>query len=498
MYVLSHVFYELTHSERWTVAGPLLLLYAGLALYAAAILPALASDTLAVVFFSALTFFNPQLLMWGISLRWYSYWTALALVALALHVPKPLPAANHATKSNEARPWAYLLSGIILGVMYYLNYLSIFFGAALAAAALIASRDRRRVAIGFTAMAITAGLMALPQVGTMLHVHLPGSGSSQQSSAIVAAARMFHGVFISEAILPWRPIAMVFAMVVAVPLFVRELRFATRLCIGRARSESGALPVFVLAFFVVLGLAGCVTGLGVKPRSFIVLSPVLGTVLAFGFLRLSRKAARYLLLAVTCVWAAWGANDLLRREGTAKGGMNDHPEEVSEFVRAEAGPGCGAVFTHDPGLAYVLTRDLAPLRRFAVISTYPDWVHGLPEGNWQPTCQPDKVFVVTSTVGSLNLNKVLEPALTHAVRLIDHPAVRQFGPDPDVRYKRLMAGPGVSLPSFRFTVQYGPVIRGAGIASAAADFREVWRAQDAINRARGGIPGAAGSPVGPR
>jgi len=101
MYVLSHVFYELTHSERWTVAGPLLLLYAGLALYAAAILPALASDTLAVVFFSALTFFNPQLLMWGISLRWYSYWTALALVALALHVPKPLPAANHATKSER-------------------------------------------------------------------------------------------------------------------------------------------------------------------------------------------------------------------------------------------------------------------------------------------------------------------------------------------------------------------------------------------------------------
>jgi len=222
--------------------------------------------------------------------------------------------------------------------MYYLNYLSIFFGAALAAAALIASRDRRRVAIGFTAMAITAGLMALPQVGTMLHVHLPGSGSSQQSSAIVAAARMFHGVFISEAILPWRPIAMVFAMVVAVPLSCVNCDSPHGSVLGAhapspARCRSSC---WLSSWYWASPAASRDSGqtkelhcsesgsrdrLGVWVPAFISQSRQVSSV--SGNVRVG----------------SLGANDLLRREGTAKGGMNDHPEEVSEFVRAEAGPG---------------------------------------------------------------------------------------------------------------------------------------------------------------
>ncbi|HEV2691073.1 MAG TPA: hypothetical protein VGV35_21100, partial [Bryobacteraceae bacterium] len=212
MYVLSHFFYSLTGSVRWTTLGPLAALYAGLLVFFLATRKHFLHDKAAALFFCALLFLHPQLLMWGNSIRWYPYWTGIALVFLTIGLSLYLPA------NREAKPpsvWVCGVLGMMAGALFYLNYMSLLFLAAFAAAYAVRYSGRqlwKLVVIGGTLL-----LLALPQLTPFLAVHLPKRGL-QQFSRLAAAGRVFHATFMSEAMLPWHPVALLFLAVVAAPL----------------------------------------------------------------------------------------------------------------------------------------------------------------------------------------------------------------------------------------------------------------------------------------
>ncbi|HYL74343.1 MAG TPA: hypothetical protein VEU96_09050 [Bryobacteraceae bacterium] len=436
MYVLSHFFYSLTGSVRWTTLGPLAVLYTGLVVFFLATRKHFIRDKAAALFFCALLFLHPQLLMWGNSIRWYPYWTGIALVFITVGL----------SLYREGKPpsiWTCGVLGLMGGALFYLNYMSLLFLAAFAVAYAVRYSGRqlwKLLIVGATVL-----LLALPQLVPFLTVHLPKRGL-QQFSRLAAVARAFHATFMSESMLPWHPMALLFVAVVAAPLAVILLRQIRR---GNTVWKSlGAL-------FVVLFVLAAASGLGGKPRSFIVLAPLFAFLAATAFLT---AGLRYRIAAtvVTACWMAFGIGHLLARTGTAKGGMNDHPEEIVRYIAEKSAGQSAIIFLHDPALAYVLN-DAG--QQWTVVSVSGDAVHGLASGEVRLKGTPMVEFVIQSYTGDQGeVAAKLDQRLQQARAAMMVAGSAKFGRDEQVAIKRRLPGLGDAgklLPEYRFDVAYG-------------------------------------------
>lgn len=464
MYVLSHFFYELTQSVRWTTVGPLAVLYLGLAVFCAAALRHFAHDKAASVFFCAVALLHPQLLMWGNSIRWYPYWTGIALIFLTIALSLRTP------PDREASPppgWVCALLGVMAAALFYLNYMTLLFLAAFGIAFLV--RYGKKNVWRLVVLGAVAALLASPQVTAFLTVHLPKRGM-QQYSRFVAAARVFHGTFMSEAVLPWQPVALLFLALVAAPLLFLVLREVIR-----SAGKPGPRPVWMSlgALFLALLALAALSGLGGKPRSFIVLAPIFAFLLATGFLFVATRY-RLAIAALAVCWISVGIYHLLAREGTAKGGMNDRPDEIAKFIAEQSAGQCAIVFLHDPSLSYVLD-EAAHNRPWTIVSVYGDPVHSVASGDMNLKCEPSVEFVIQSYTGDqgeveFKLNQAMQRARDAMVLLGEE----KFGRDEDVAYKRSIPGLGAlakSLPEYRFDVTYGYPKQQTEWQSMAAAFR---------------------------
>jgi hypothetical protein len=456
MYVLSHFFYTLTGSPRWTTLGPLAALYTGLLVFFGATCKHFEHDRVAALFYCALLFLHPQLLMWGNSIRWYPYWTGIALVFLTIGLSLYLPA------NREARPPSAAVCvalGVMAGALFYLNYMSLLFLAAFAAAYAVryAGRGLWRLAL----IGSTVFVLALPQLVPFLTVHLPKRGL-QQFSRFAATGRVFHGTFMSEALLPWHPVALLFLFAVVVPLAILLMR-----------QLSQRRPVWksLATLFAVLLIFAAASGLGGKPRSFIVLAPVFAFLAGTAFLKAGIRY-RALAVAVTVCWMGFGIGHLLARTATAKGGMNDHPEEIVQFIADKSAGQCAIIFLHDPSLAYVLAETGRP---WTVVSVSGDAVHGVGSGEVNLKCAPAMEFVIRSYTGDeAEVAAKLESRMQSARGAMIAAGSAQFGRDDHVAIKRSLPGLGDAgklLPEYRFNVEYGAVKAGV----AWKDFETVMR-----------------------
>jgi len=321
----------------------------------------------------------------------------MALVAITLG----LGLGSEGTGLGEMNGARAALFGLLWAGMFYLSYMTGSLAMAFSVAYLCRYGFRRRPIRNWVLSGAVGLLLALPQIAVFVRVHFPAR-ASQEGSPLRAAARLFHGVFISEAMLPWSPLAVAFAATVTLPLVllysatalkgVRHGGSSPWLANDRNRVGFSALVLFVLV--LALGVA---SGLGVKARSFLVAAPLLALLAAQGFALLRRRWLRFWMVAFSLLWVVFGCSNLLLRRGTAKGGLNDHPEEVAEFVKQNAGGDCCLVFVHDPALVYILNRHQLPLT--STVSLFPDYVHGVPAGVIQRRCQPREVFVVKSFAG---------------------------------------------------------------------------------------------------
>lgn len=462
MYLLAHAGWLLTHSYRWLNVLPMAVLYLGLAIFLVSVTPLIRSQAGRAGLLLVATL-HPELLMWSNTFRWYCPWTGLALIALAV----TLQPGVRAPAVSAARA---VCMGCLLALMFYLNYITLLFGVALAAASVMRYRPARWARAIKPCVIATGvfGLLVLPQVRTFVTVHL-ASGRAQQYGLGVSSLRLFQALGESEAFLPWHPLAIlacvgiviVVVLGVAAALRVRSRSGDDRVDAGRSIQ---AIAVFALLFGALIALSG----LGGKPRSGLLLISALAVLAALGLERLRRRAQAVVLLLLA-IWAVCGAVHLAGRRGLIKAGMNDRPETVASFIREGLSgrlspPGtqtsCGVAVVYDTGVAFRLAQAKAPGLR--IVSPYGGEIFGASTAGLPAGCARPLLFVVESYIdGSPDYVQDYEDELRVAETFVaGSRAVERLDPDPDAGRKRSLARlAGIAsaerLPDYRFVVVWG-------------------------------------------
>jgi hypothetical protein len=110
MYLLGHFAYRILPSFRWMNLFSAMMLYAGLALFLSQVTPLLTSMRTKICLLLIATL-HPQLLMWGVTYRWYGWWTGLALITITV----ALQPNRHRPSFNPARALAI---GLLLACLF--------------------------------------------------------------------------------------------------------------------------------------------------------------------------------------------------------------------------------------------------------------------------------------------------------------------------------------------------------------------------------------------
>ena len=449
MYVLAHLGYQLIPSARWVTLFLLSVLYVGLAIFVLSFAP-LFHDVASRLCFILFATLHPQLLMWGNSIRWYPWWTGIALiiVVVAIRPQAPEPASFSTRRA--------LALGLLLGCLFYVNYITILFSVALVAALVFRygwHPWKQYIAVAATTLALVA-----PQLHAFLTVHMQGS-KGQRSNLLLSLARLIQAIFTSEAYLPWHPMA-IFALLIFLVLSVLGIIAAVHMLwngsLSTLRERSGAVASIVLLaliFFVLVAISG----LGGKPRNALLLVPLLAPAVAIVVGGIRSRLAQYAVLCVLMVWSAGGIIHLLRREGLAKAGMNNRPEEVLSFIENSRGAECSVVLTYDPVLTFYLVESKLPRQMVLAYSQNTIYRNAVPFS--VASCPAIELYVVQSYTGGFGEAADRLPLiLQQASWYIQGPVqTHSFSLDQDASIKRrLSVVSGAStLPDYRYVVASG-------------------------------------------
>jgi hypothetical protein len=453
MYLLDHFAYQAIPSPRWMTLFTLLVLYAGLWVFVFAIAPLFAA-TRGRVCFLLLATLHPQLLMWGNTIRWYGWWTGLALLTLTFALqPAPSSLKPRITTLRS------LLLGLLLACLFYINYITLIFLLALGLAMLLrySWRAWKQYLLAF---AVFLPLIA-PQLHAFLTVHSAG-GRGQRSGFLLSVARLVEATFCSEAYLPWHPLAVLAALaffflaMVGVRQAVRLLRAPTASPAHWAACNSlAAIVLFSLAFFVLVAFSG----LGGKPRNGLLLLPVLAPLIALLVETLRPLFVQYAFIGFFGLWSAVGIEHLLRREGLTKSNMNNRPEQVVSFVRDSRGPDCSVVVTYDALLTLNLSTSNLP--RLLILTPFQNSVYQRTRPFIPAECQRMDLYLVRSYTGGLgDAGSILTAEMDgEASTLRGSFETHPFSLDPDAARKRKLSfiGGASDLPDYRYIVISTPV-----------------------------------------
>lgn len=465
MYLLAHLAFRIIPSFRWMNLFSAVVLYAGLAVFLSQVTPLLAHMRSKICLLLLATL-HPQLLMWGVTYRWYGWWTGLALIAItvALQPLRPRPALG-ALRA--------LALGLLLACLFYLNYITFLFAIALAASMLMRYRSQPRKQLMIPAL-IAVGMflvLAAPQFPTMIKVHLPNS-PFQRTGIANSTLHLLQSMAASEAYLPWHPLA-VAADLLFSALSVCGAIMLLRIIRSRRSSanEEPTLPhnnstlpsilLFGLLFFVLV--AG--TGLGGKPRNGLLLIPVLAPVAALIMASL-RPRLQTAILIFFSLWIAVGVAHLTGRYALAKASMISRPEQVANFIRNTSAGDCSIVVTYDAILAFTVRQASVP--RTIVVSPFSEPLLGGPDYLPATNCSHARLYIVQSYVGVEDGgNLALQQELNSATHFIDGVSrTDSFSFDPDAARKRSLAripglggdlSPAATLPDDRYIVISGPI-----------------------------------------
>ena len=460
MYLLAHLAYLIVPSIRWINLFAIAFLYAGLASFLLQVTP-LFDRTRSRVSLLLLATLHPQLLMWGTSFRWYSWWTGLALIAVTVALQ---PRKSEPTLSL---PRAATL-GLLLACLFYLNYITFLFAFALGAAMLLRYRNvsRSRLLIPSVLSGVIFFILIVPQIPTMLNVHFPNS-HDQRSGLAASSLRLIQSVATSEAFLPWHPLALLagllfFALCIAGVTAVVRLKRLHQAPPGTGNALA-SIALFGIVFFFLVAASR----LGGKPRNGLLLIPVLAVVAAW-IIGTLRPRMQTPVLFFFALWSAVGLAHMFGRYGLTKASMNDRPELVAAFIQQTSGAGCSVVVTYDAPLAFLLAHSDQP--RLLIISPFPEDTLGasssLPNGD----CAETTLYAIQSYSGGDPVRQqLLDTELQTAAQYIrSHPRTRFFGIDPDAARKRSVArlpvigrelSPAALLPDYRYVVTSGAVDR---------------------------------------
>lgn len=460
MYLLAHLAYVMVPSIRWINLFAIVFLYAGLAVFLLQVTP-LFDRTRSQASLLLLATLHPQLLMWGTSFRWYSWWTGIALIAVTVAL-QPRKSEPTLSLSRAAA------LGLLLACLFYLNYITFLFALALGAAMMLRYRTlpRSRLLVPSVLSGVIFAILIAPQIPTMLNVHLP-NGQGQRSGLAASFLRLTQSVATSEALLPWHPIAILagllfFMLAVTGLVAIIRLKRLNPAPPGTSSALASIALFGILFFFLV-----AVSRLGGKPRNGLLLIPILASVAAWiiGTLRPRIQTAVLIFFAA---WSAMGLAHMFGRYGLTKASMNDRPELVAAFIQQTSGPGCSVVVTYDAPLAFMLAHSNQP--RLLIISPFPEDTLGASSSLPGDDCAETTLYAIQSYTGADEAQQqLLNTELQAATQYIrSHPRTRFLGIDPEAARKRSLArlpllgrelATAALLPDYRYVVTSGVIDR---------------------------------------
>ncbi|WP_263377112.1 hypothetical protein [Granulicella aggregans] len=453
MYLLAHFAYEFNHSPRWMGLFPLFLLYIGLAIFVFAVIPLLRT-TREIIGFLLIATLHPQLLMWGNTIRWYGWWTGLALLTMTF----ALQPASSLSKLRFTYTRSMLL-GLPLAALFYLNYITLIFFAALSAALL--ARYTWGIWRQYVLMSAVFVSLIAPQLRAFFTVHTAGS-TGQRSGFLISLARLVQATFCSEAYLPWHPLAILAVLAFTYLTFVavwRRIHLANLLNgatgIRNSQSSLGSITLFALIFFGLVVLSG----LGVKPRNGLLALPVLAPLVAILIQTLRPRFIQYVFLGFIGVWSAVGIKHLLLRESLGKASMIDRPEEVVAFISDAHGDECSVIVTYDALLTLTLSNSHLP--HLLILTPFQNTVYRNTLPFDSANCHKTVVYLVRSHAAGLGFEAdILNSELDAAIESLHIPMrTNKFSFDPDAIRKRkfsFISGAAI-LPDYRYAVTYAPI-----------------------------------------
>jgi len=448
MYLLAHFAYQAIPSPRWMTLFTLLVLYAGLSVFAITVAP-LFANLRGRACFLLLATLHPQLLMWGNTIRWYGWWTGLALVTLVLALqPEP------STMKPQLTYIRSVLLGLLLACLFYVNYITLIFIVPLSLAMVVrySWRAYKQYLVVFTVFVS----LIIPQLHAFLAVHSVNS-KGQRSGFLLSFARLIEAIVCSEAYLPWHPLAILSALtflflaIVGVRKVTGLLRSpASSVAAWKAHNSLFSIVLFSLVFFALIALSG----LGVKPRNGLLLLPLLAPLAALLVDTLRPFWAQYAFIGIFGLWSAVGAEHLLLRQGLAKANFINRPEEVISFLRDTRGSDCSVVVTYDPLLT--LTLATSNLQHLLVLSPYQSPVYPHSRTFDSTQCSIFDLYLVTSYRGGFGRSgDILAAEMDAAARTARGPwQTHQFSLDPDAAHKRKLSfiSGASDLPDYRYTI----------------------------------------------
>lgn len=395
--------------------------------------------------------------MWGNSCRWYAWWTGIALLTVAV-------AGQFASPNPKLGRRRALCVGLLVGALFYINYITILFAMALVAA--LAYRYGRDVWKQILLASGSACLLAAPQMHAFWTVHMRSSGG-QRTSLFLSFARLEQGLLASEAFLPWHPIAALTAVVLAA-LTVSGARLTwiamRRRDNARVHGRMRALVsvnVFAFAFLALIAVGG----LGGKPRNGLLLAPALAPVIAFGFEALRLPVARHVILSILTLWSGFGIKHLLGREGLAKASMNNRPEEVLRFIQQSRGTDCSVVVTYDPLLTFYLVESRLPQQLILTVNQNSLYQDAAPFST--RNCPAVDLYTVRSFTGGFGSEQEkLSEIIDRASDSIQPPLhTSLFSYDPSARFERRLPflHDVSTLPDYRYVVTSGALASPAAL-----------------------------------
>lgn len=460
-YWIGRFAFSLLQSPRWSALLPTALQLGGLVVFVSALLGGGALRGGARWLFAGVAFLHPQVMMWGTSLRWQSSWTGIVLAAFALG----LSLQREPRDGRLAPPSVAMCFGVgaLFAAALYINYLAALAIGVFAAGWWLRFPTSRASAARLAIVVGTAGLLFVPQLGPLLTVHLAG-GRSQVWVGFWAAANLLPGAFVGQAIVPWHPLVLIFALAM-LPLLWLLCRNA-----GRHVSRSGGVVaslrqanpawfvLFAVCIFVVV--LATLTGLGRKARNFVFLGPIFAYLLATTWPWIPRALLRRGLAALLVVWIALSGWHLLSKTGTWKGGFNDRHDEVIELARTQAAGTRAVFYSIDPALAFAIhAAARAGEQLWVVCGPAIDLYHEGPCDRLIESGQPvDRVFIVKSYAGSYtNVRGDYLRLMADIRKTLRAVGIAKLSIDPDASIKRKLPGPLAPFnPNYRYRVHYGP------------------------------------------
>lgn len=364
---------------------------------------------------------SPTLLLWGATLRWYSWFVPLMAAMLVL------------IRRNPAGPWRFWGGFAVAAVLLvHIGYFALAALPPLFAAALWRRRGRLREE---ARVLVTAGGLAVAAIAPQLALVLPGQFQHgvlqhEQGMLLKAAGAALHALSTQAAMPPSLPAA---AFVLG-----NLILLAGAVRAGRAAFATPAAIVFLggLALAFAAGLTG-------HFRSLVALSPSQGVWQGQLFAGLRATVWRGAAVGLFVVGTGIGLVNVVTHNDTTKRGWNVPYGEilatVSDFRgRCPVASAAAPVATHDPVLFYQLTRRqvpvlwaderLPPSDKTAPVAPFDDVLATIREA----PC----VVTVETYRGSLSpdLHRLYTQAIAGRAGRRE---VRRLGPDRHADFKRL-------------------------------------------------------------